>query len=316
MKMTKSLWSGIIFFVLTTLTGYYFYYQSTKSELIVTQEFPISLVKRPSELNDLQILFKDDTISSLSKVTLSIINNSNKPIDSSDFVTPFVIKFGDSISILTTEIASIKPKNINCSSKLGSSRSSIIVNFDLMNPNDELALDILYEGNLSKIEPYSRIKGIQNIEFTRRPQKLELWKFLSGYCITFLIFMFLMLLLVYKDKVELLESINILESSKMDLYKKYGLEDFLGTIKNYYPKDYKSFAKDFIYEVRQDEKPKSVQDVIVLLIEDLKDLRNYNFMTYLLLAMIIICATYLILVFVPLSLTGEPGILQNTYVWD
>lgn len=282
-KRNQNLIFFIVSLILTILVSYYFYNKSNNSELIIEQEFPVSIIKKPSELKDLEIFYKNDTIHSLNKINLNITNNSNKPISENDFISPLKIELLDSIRIISIEIEKTIPKGISAHTDIDSSKSSFNLRFDLMNPEDKIKIGILFEGEISNIDSSARIKGVKKITYTKK----SYYKFRRQLPLFVIMFISLFLwssMFTNEDYSKASKSIKLLEYEKRHPYKFKTKEDLIKNLESLYSSNHhteKSLKESFsniesIFnsdDLKEEDKMKISFNHII---EELKENKSFN----------------------------------------
>ncbi len=278
---------NLIFFVisvtLTILVSYYYYNKSNNSELIIEQEFPINIIKKPSELKDLKIFYKNDTIHSLNKLNLNITNNSNKPISKNDFISPLKIELLDSIRIISIEIDKTIPKGISVYAVIDSSKSSFSLRFDLMNPEDKIKIGILFEGDISNINSNARIKGVKKITYTEK-SNYKFRRQMPLFVMMFIALFFWSSVFTNNDYCKASKSLKVLEYEKRHPYKFKTKEDLIKNLESIYSSNHhtekslkESFSKiESIFnsdDLKEEDKMKiSINHII----EELKENKSFN----------------------------------------
>ncbi len=217
--MSKNLTYGIVFFMLSTLVGVFFYYLNNKTELNVEREYPVNILSKSVQTKDLNITYKQDTIESLSMVLLKISNNSSKDIIDSDFITPLQIEFNKEINIISFNKERSVPKEILTNIKKNSFKNSLNVRFDLLNRGDEVYIWVLYEGELTDIKAIGRIKGIKNVSFTVRDKPKDGYRVLLGFFLV--VVSSLLLILLMKRMSDLRKTFLWLETYQKTSFESY-----------------------------------------------------------------------------------------------
>ena len=140
--------------IAVTLTIYFL--QDKKKEITFSIEGQIALVDFQSIKSDsITIKYGDIDVKNLFKIELKIENTGNTAILKSDLIDSLQIKLGKSSKLIDFTINSIPKKMVVYSKK---EINSLIIQPDLINPNDNLKINLYYTSNdqkpsLPKFEP-------------------------------------------------------------------------------------------------------------------------------------------------------------------
>ncbi len=136
-----------------------------KSIIQIQQNNLTTILNKPVNIDSLQIYYKKTPIDNLSKLNLSISNNSKISVVQKDFIKPINIKFSDNTKIISYEIEKTQPIGVSATVEVDSMQNSLNLSFDLLNPNDKVDIGIIFTGELKEPSITGRIKGIKKIEY-------------------------------------------------------------------------------------------------------------------------------------------------------
>ena len=112
---------------------------------------------------EIEILYKDVPVQTLSLILLRFENTGNEPIAESDYSEPIRITLSQNAEIGEATIQETQPLGINLTAtKI--SNNQIELAKTLLNPGDQVVIKILAINNDETLEINTRIAGIQNIE--------------------------------------------------------------------------------------------------------------------------------------------------------
>ncbi|WP_207281232.1 hypothetical protein [Pseudomonas sp. FW300-N2F2] len=152
-------------------------YQATNSEkmsLQVRMESSISLLQEDPILKDeLQIFYRGEPVSGISRLDFLIVNNGEKPISASEIVLAPTIYFDSGSKVLSAKITSMDPPDINAKLIILGDDNAVRIDPNLLNPTDYVRMSI-YLRNPPAVLPrvQARITGLKKVDFTdARPEK-------------------------------------------------------------------------------------------------------------------------------------------------
>ncbi len=141
----------------------------------------------------LRLVFEDTPIQNVYLVFLSILNNGEIPIASSDFERPLSFTFGGGSNILSAEVVEAIPKSLKPQIRIESSKI-FILDPTLLNCHDTITVKLLIAEYGKIIETGARIIGIRDIKkITAKRVELKriLWASICGFISCSLIYIFL-----------------------------------------------------------------------------------------------------------------------------
>ena len=137
-----------------------------------------SVIISPStDVKGLDISYKGTKLSFLSKTVFQIENTGNRPLLSSDVVSPIRIEVQKDTSILDSIIEYKHPKNIEVN--LSQNNEVIEVTFSLLNPGDKISFSLLTNVKQINFIATARIAGVSELVVTDELSKgNSIWDFL------------------------------------------------------------------------------------------------------------------------------------------
>jgi len=157
--------SGIA--VLAIIAGFVIYLlQRSKKSLSYEVISNTPLLSTSEEIkNDLQILYKGTPVKNVRLFVLKIINDGNQPIATGDFEKPLYFSFFGGTQILSAEVVSTKPENLNPS--ISFDDEFIAVEPLLLNSKDFIKIKALINGEKFSFKPDTRIIGVREVKELR-----------------------------------------------------------------------------------------------------------------------------------------------------
>ena len=139
---------------------YYKYFRRKDKEISCRIE-NISVIwkSQPAVPSQLKILYEDVPVGYLEVITVSFSNTGNKPILGTDLLDPIVLHLEPNTKILSVNVESTSVKTTHSEKP-----HSLEFYFDLLNPTDNLKIDITCDRE-SKIYITNRIIGLTHINF-------------------------------------------------------------------------------------------------------------------------------------------------------
>jgi hypothetical protein len=160
-----------------------FFLQREKKELQIVTSQPISLVDvKPEAKSDIQVLYKNEPVTSLYLYQVQIVNSGNQPIIEGDYSREVTLSFPTKYQIVDVAISSAEPPNIGLSvEKTAENRARIIP--ALLNPKDTVSVRFILLGNDSsntmaegELKVDGRIVGVNNIQIiSSEKQQFPIW---------------------------------------------------------------------------------------------------------------------------------------------
>jgi len=249
---------GIIVTFFGILTPIVYGELKEKSELEIRQLSSVTIINKPSEIDGLEIFYQKLPITDLNKLTLKITNKSKLAVTKSDFISPLKIEFSKGVRLISYKIEDNNPKNILSEVNIDSTRQSINIGFELLNPDDYIVIGILYTGFNSTIETQARIKGIKKIIFI--VESNDLIDFIAPFIVLFFVFFSTVILFIIKRE----KNNSILSYSKFiedkEKYLKYSMDDFKKEIRSIFSHFPSSFVNREVLKVEQIFKNKKIEN--------------------------------------------------------
>lgn len=146
-----------------------FFLQKPEKGLQIVLSQPISLVDiKPEAESDIQVLYKNQPISSLYLYQLQIVNSGNQPILKDDFESSLSFTFPDGVYIADDPISKSEPPNIGLTVHFVA-ESYAVAKDALLNPGDTVSVRFILVGNSDKISENmvkvdGRIVGVKEIK--------------------------------------------------------------------------------------------------------------------------------------------------------
>ncbi|MFH0883625.1 MAG: hypothetical protein V2A56_11610 [bacterium] len=213
MKKKQGRFTVISFFITLLVTIGIFLYQNYKSiyKLSAIELNNVAVFRKTMDVDNISVSYKDKSINTLRKYSFKIVNDGNRPITKLDIFKPIQMQFNRYDNVFNVNVDSTKPNNINYYVDYNDTVATI--GFDLLNPNDEIYISVISEGDVSNNKITSRISNIKEIyrkEITESNDKKP-----TIYSISWLISVILVLML-YNQVVSI---VRIVKIRKEDLLK-------------------------------------------------------------------------------------------------
>lgn len=162
---------GLIITISTLAAPIAWDWWSKKSDLTLNTEQSAAIIEKNSQVEGISIKFHDKEIDSLSKTTFNIKNTGRTPIESSDIISPILLKIRDG-ELLDATIESMKPENL--AGQLLKDGNQIKISFPLLNPEDSIRFSILTTEPAKNFNIESRIKNISAINVTTSEDQIKI----------------------------------------------------------------------------------------------------------------------------------------------
>lgn len=173
--LQKNLWqliSVVLAIVAIFATYNVFFLQRTEKGLEIIVSQPVSLVDvNPEAETDIQVLYKDNPVSSLYLFQIQAKNSGNEPIIESDFTRDVTFSFSDKYEIADVSITASEPPNIGALVEKTSETEAKLFPA-LLNPEDIVSIRFILLGNDNVdaseniLSVDGRIVGIKEIKIT------------------------------------------------------------------------------------------------------------------------------------------------------
>ena len=119
---------------------------------------------------DIEIRYKGQPVSNLFVARATLKNTGTLPIRKADVIEPLAFTFGNDTELVRhPQISSLRPKNLKVAWKFDTTGSPAKVNvaqldFDLLNPGDELTAEFVCTGKSSLPKLTTRIEGVSDVD--------------------------------------------------------------------------------------------------------------------------------------------------------
>lgn len=133
-------------------------------------ESPVEIKGGKALEGEIEILYRDKKVQNLFIIQARLLNSGTLPIRRGDTVIPVTFSFDRGVQLLREpETINRLPSDLNIDWKTGSDDDPSVVNvasldFDLLNPNDELTVEFVCTGLIKMPHVSGRIEGIRTIE--------------------------------------------------------------------------------------------------------------------------------------------------------
>ncbi|MBC9745061.1 hypothetical protein IBL38_18945 [Pseudomonas syringae pv. syringae] len=151
----------IILFVVSPLWGSLF---TDKKELSykTLSKRDIYTSSAPSEQwPDIQISYLGKDVSKGSFLTVAIVNTGKIPIKSEDFERPITVHLSNSISVISSKVVELNPKNLDVT--IRATTEGISIDELLLNPGDGFAIQIFSSAPLQVLDVTTRASGLPKL---------------------------------------------------------------------------------------------------------------------------------------------------------
>lgn len=150
--------------ILAIVAGFVIYLlQRSKKSLAYEVISKLPLLSAKEEIkNELQILYKGNPVKNVHLFTLKIINDGNQPIASNDFEKPLYFNLSGDVQILSAEVVSTKPDNLNPSLIYDVNRFGIEPL--LLNSKDFIEIKAIINTEKFSFKPDARIVGVKEVK--------------------------------------------------------------------------------------------------------------------------------------------------------
>lgn len=118
--------------------------------------------KELKERGQLTISYNGQTVEDIQLILVEIVNTGNVPILAKDYERPLTIRYGDSTTIVSTEVVDRLPEDID--PKLSVDVNAIDIEPLLMNSGDKFVLKTLVKNLQENPVVVSRITGVKEIK--------------------------------------------------------------------------------------------------------------------------------------------------------
>ena len=129
---------------------------------VIVTDTPLVSVRKGEELKEkLQLSFDGKPVENIHLVLIRIMNSGNVPITSEDYESPIRIVLGSNDRVLTAEIVSLDPENIDA--QVSCEDSSVTLYVKLLNQHDEISIKMLAVRSSQDVNLIGRIVGVKKI---------------------------------------------------------------------------------------------------------------------------------------------------------
>jgi hypothetical protein len=147
--------------IVATVLIYYKQRQQKKLSYRITSNTPLLSIDEAIK-EDLQILYHGKDIKQANLVTIDIINSGNLPITTADYEQTVNISFGKDAQILSAEITTMRPQNINATIHVD--KEVVTLNPVLLNADDSISLKFIVSYQSKGPIFGGRIVGVKDIK--------------------------------------------------------------------------------------------------------------------------------------------------------
>ena len=121
------------------------------------------LFAQPTNMEKISITYGGKQISVLSKHVFSLVNSGRTPIRKDDVLEPVKIRFEEGIELLEVKSAVTFPNNLDHSIWIDSKQNTINIDFELLNPDDYIRLEMFAASLELEFVAQTRIVGLQEL---------------------------------------------------------------------------------------------------------------------------------------------------------
>lgn len=165
---------AILGIVVSALIAYFANWRRNKKSLsyiILTDSLLLTTGKETGR--KLELLYKGETVSNGRLVNIRIVNDGKQPIVKSDFdKTTLDFIFADTAEILSAEIISVYPENLQVS--VSFERNRILLGATLLNGGDFIDVKVIVNTPNLNLRPDGRIVGISKIRRVKEPSQTKI----------------------------------------------------------------------------------------------------------------------------------------------
>lgn len=157
---------GLILGIFGVVLAFIFYFKSKSKKKLIYHIRSFNLINEEiSELNELEVIYKEKKIKNLTISKVALWNSGNITIDKTDIVSLDKLKIttADEVEVFEAEVISqVDPTN---NFTLNKGDNEIELNFDYIDPNQGCAIKLYHTGkNSSDISLTGKIKGAGAVE--------------------------------------------------------------------------------------------------------------------------------------------------------
>lgn len=150
----------LLFFLEPLWTSYFKEVKSLEYTFLSSSKL-IRFKDNKNNWNELKIQYGKDNLEDATTITVRIKNNGTIPIEKKDFEEPISINLSDKSDIKAFKQLPSYPKNIEIIAKI--SNNKLKIEPLLVNPGDEIYVELLASGDVSPSSVTSRITGVKEI---------------------------------------------------------------------------------------------------------------------------------------------------------
>ncbi len=144
-----------------------------KDELRVSLIDASQVIGPSQKFDGLQVNYRGNEISELSKGTLLIENSGRTPLLEREVVAPLFIQFGKDSPLIDLKVSRVEPSDVTVQLDYQKSLNGAYVKFPLLNPGDRVWLSALYQAGKLNFSASGRIAGLSKITVDTNPQSLK-----------------------------------------------------------------------------------------------------------------------------------------------
>lgn len=151
---------GLIICLVGVVTPIAWDWWNKRAQLTVETKSSISVVGRSQSLKNLEFSYNGKRIAELQRVNLIVRNAGRTAVLKEDIITPFTLTF-KADEVLESTIVRQMPLNLSATAAI--QQKHVIISFPLLNPDDEIELEVLLSGPYTGFGASARIKNISNV---------------------------------------------------------------------------------------------------------------------------------------------------------
>lgn len=131
-----------------------------------------TILESSPTLQKVRIYYDDVPIQQLTSMRFALVNSGRRPILGSEVLSAPSLLFPANAQLLETRIDRLTPDNLTSEVTLDSTKNSIAVTFDLLNPGDEIQFSVLLASARCQYGTSARIVGIRMLRSVDREEQV------------------------------------------------------------------------------------------------------------------------------------------------
>ena len=165
--------AGLVVGVLGVIGPIAWDHLKTKDELSVALIDQAQVIGQYQKIDGLQVSYRGNEVSELSKGTLLIENSGRTPILGRDVVSPLFIQFGKESLPIDLKVSRVEPSDLAVQLDYQKALNGAFIKFPLLNPGDRVWVSALYQAAKLNFSASGRIAGLSHITVNTNPQSLK-----------------------------------------------------------------------------------------------------------------------------------------------